>query len=87
MSEASLNFHETSLVATNLSQPLTLQFTDDDIALEQLEVVKLELKSVPSPGDKCNNVHVVPHNTTTIYIEDNDSEFITLQCLHWNPFT
>ena len=78
MAESSLIFSEITLTATNLSQPLMLGFMDDDVALEQLEVVKLELRSVSSPGDKCNNVRVEPHNTTTIYIQDDDCEFVCL---------
>lgn len=83
MAEPSLTFSEVSITATNLSQPLTLHFMDDNIALEQLEVVKLELSSVPSPGDKCNNVHVIPHNTTTIYVEDDDGEFVACPIAWW----
>lgn len=75
MAEPSLIFSEMSLTA-NSSQNLTLHFVDDEVALEQLEVVKLELRSVPSPGDKCNNVRIEPHNTTTIYIQDDDCKFL-----------
>ena len=49
--------------------------TDDEIALEQLEVVILELSAVSSTGDECNIVHIEPHKTTIIYVEDDDSEF------------
>ena len=77
MSVPSLNFRETTLsVTNNASQPLPLQFTDDDIALEQLEVVMLELSAVPSTRDECNIVHIEPHKTTIIYVEDDDSEFM-----------
>ena len=74
MTGQSLNFSETTLtVSNNSSQSLPLQLTDDEIALEQLEVVILELSAVSSTRDECN---IEPHKTTIIYIEDDDSEFV-----------
>ena len=74
MIQPSLDFTERTLVATNLSLPLPLQFTDDDIALETLEVVKLELNFVSMPEDRCDNVSIVPNKTANIYIEDDDGK-------------
>ena len=77
MTGQSLNFAETTLtISNNSSQVLPLQLIDDDIALEQLEVVILELNAVSSTGDECNIVHIEPHKTTIIYVEDNDSECV-----------
>ena len=74
MSVRSLSFTDTMLRVTNLSEPVMLHFIDDNVALEQLELVKLELTSVATPGDRCSIV-IQPYNTTTIYIEDDDGEF------------
>ena len=77
MTGQSLNFPETTLtISNNSSQSLPLQLTDDEIALEQLEVVILELSAVSSTGDTCNIVHIEPHKTTIIYVEDDDGEFV-----------
>ena len=73
--QKSLHFSERLLtISNNSSQFLPLQFTDDDIALEQLEVVRLEMTAVSSTGDECNIIHIEPHKTTIIYVEDDDSE-------------
>ena len=75
VSGQSLNFPETMLtINNNTSRSLPLQLKDDEIALEQLEVVGLELSAVSSAGDECNIVHIEPHKTTIIYVEDDDSE-------------
>jgi hypothetical protein len=75
MSGQSLNFPEIMLtINNNLSRSLPLRLTDDEIGLEQVEVVRLELSAVSSTGDNCNNLHIEPHKTTTIYVEDDDSE-------------
>ena len=75
MSGQSLNFPEAILTInsnSSLSLPLTLM--DDEIGLEQLEVVRLEISAVSSTGDDCNILHIEPHKTTIIYVEDDDSE-------------
>ena len=61
-------------INNNSSRFLPLQLTDDEIALEQLEVVRLELSAVSSTGDECSIVHIEPHKTTIIYVEDDDGE-------------
>ena len=75
MSGQSLNFPETILtINSNSSLSLPLRFMDDEIGLEQLEVVRLEISAVSSTGDDCNILHIEPHKTTIIYVEDDDSE-------------
>ena len=72
--QASLNFPGTILTVNNTSQTILLPFTDDNIALEQTEVVSLELRSIPDPESTCNQVHITTPNVTTIFIEDDDSK-------------
>ena len=50
--------------------PLVL--TDDDIALEDPEEVRLSLRVYP--GSLCPNVNLIPFTSTTILIHDNDGK-------------
>ena len=78
MLQPSLEFPETTLVATNLSLSLPLHITDDQVALETTEVVQLELNFVPTPEDRCDNVNIVPNKTASVFIEDDDGEIFLI---------